>query len=773
MPASSAPARVAAVRSDAAERAAACEGEGGPNLGEVSHVVSLGFEGASAGAKTLGFGETAVGEGLGIAGEVAGYGFAWVVFTEANATFDYARKDPIDPNFKAMFTPVFVPLPAVKAPAARFAGVYQSLNRLFAAQTRFAEVVVALRVSLNRAEGAAAAGDQLWKVRQADASARYALEAYTLLTGLPRLDAAVESAFVADGLRLTFTPQQFAAAKAALVQHGLPQQFTYLLGVAAGALRPQTSAEVKALRTRLLDTTAFTQAIAGATPTRLGLSGVLAFRSLASAEDHAAAALQSYANSVLTPTPKKVHSVFIRSDCSGGGASGDSYGEPHEVTFAGADYEFQAAGEFTLVKSTNDNLDIQIREQPFPGAGDVAINTATAMRVGTTIVELAGNRSGHLLLWIDRKPVPLASQALAGGATLSVQGGRFATVTWPDGTQATVYSATTVAIAHQTVTCNVAGTIYVDVTVPHSRFGHLTGLLGDPGAAAFSALVGGDGVHYRLGQLDYPFDSVRNYDVLYHQFGQSWRIHQQGSLFAYPNGVSTSSYTNLAFPSKALTIQSLTPTKVSGAQRACKAAGITNPNLLADCVFDVGVTGASCFAGDDAHVQATTGGPAATSTPPSSGTPPSTTTTTTTTTPTGPTTTTTPAGATLVTVTASTPMAYTFRLSTPGQRTVVSDSTAKLTVPVGSVTFNVTNATSAIDPHDFEVCSTPLSASAIKTLPAIVALPNKCTGTSTPVLVAGSSATLTVDFTTPGTYEYLSSARSDALAGMKGALKVT
>jgi plastocyanin len=760
----------------ASARTSACEGEGGPGLGEVAHVVSETFEGAGAAAKTAGLGETPVGEALGTAGEVAGYGFAWAAFYEANAAFDYAGKDPPDPNFRVVFTPVFVPVPMVRPPTRQLKGAFLALNRLFATQTRFAEAAVAFRISLNRAEGAAAAGDRVWKARQADASARYALEAYGLLQELPGLDGAVERAFVTDGLQLTVTPQQFAAAQRAIAQHGLPPELTHLLAVAAGALRPQANSEVVTLKRLILDTTSLERAVAHARPTTLQLPSAPAFQSLASAEASAADVLQRYANDVLTPALRHVQSVLIGEDCGGGGATGDSYGEPHEVTFSGADYEFQAAGEFTLVKSTTDNLAIQIREQPFPGAGDVAINTATAMRVGLTIVELAGDDKGRLHLWIDRKPVPLASQALAGGGTLSVKGGRFATVTWPDGTQATVYSATTLATAHQTASCNVAGTIYVDVSVPHSRFGNLTGLLGDAGARPFSDLVGGDGVHYPIGELAYASGSVRNFDALYHQFGRSWRISQQSSLFAYPTGMTTKSYSNPAFPSKALTISSLTPTKVSGAVKACKKAGITNRSLLADCVFDVGVTGSSCFAGDDADIQATTGGPPATSSLPSSGSTATTSTTTTTTT-TSPTTTTS-SGATVVTVTASSPTAYAFKLSTSSQARVVSDEpgVSELTVPAGEVTFDVTTSTTSINPHSFEVCSKPLTPAPAKTLTAVQSIPNSCTGTGTGTLAAGATGTFTVDFTAPGAYEYLSTyggPSGDASAGMKGVLNVT
>ena len=155
---------------------------------------------------------------------------------------------PSDGDFKAIFTPVFVSIPVVEAPTSRLVGVFETLNQLFRTQNRFDEVVVALRVSLDRAEGAAAAGDSLWLGRQEDASAEYALEAVTLLKNFPPLNAAVESAFLADGFTLKITRQQFAAGQAYFAHHGLPPEFTHLLKVAAGALRPQTSAEVKTLK---------------------------------------------------------------------------------------------------------------------------------------------------------------------------------------------------------------------------------------------------------------------------------------------------------------------------------------------------------------------------------------------------------------------------------------------------------------------------------------------------------------------------------------------
>ena len=486
-------------------------------------------------------------------------------------------------------------------------------NNLFATESRFAEVVVAVRTALDRAAGATAAGNQLWFGRQVDASANYALEAAELLQEFSPLRAVVVKAFTADGLTLKLTSHQFAEAQADLA-HGLPSTFTKLLRTAAAAVQPQANSEVKAFTTVLLNTKALELAIAKATPTSLDLPAVFGSRLLTAAEARVAAALSGYATDVLQSPDETYHPDYLIANCGGGGGGGGggtgaSYGEPHENTFSGDDYEFQAVGEFTLVKSTTDNLDIQIRQQAFPGSGDVSFDTATAMRVGNAIVELAASPNGFLQLWVNRKSVPLASQPLAGGGKLSVSADRFATVTWPDGTQVSVFSTVSVAVEHGTGTCNGARVIYVFVKVPRSRYGHLTGLLGDAGQPEGSDLLGGNGISYSLDQLYFPSESVQNFNVLYHQFGQSWRVTTATSLFAYPKGESTASYTDLSFPSKALTVNALRPATAAKAEVVCKASGITNPDLLADCVFDLGVTTSRCFVAGDAQIQAATGGP--------------------------------------------------------------------------------------------------------------------------------------------------------------------
>ena len=81
---------------------------------------------------------------------------------------------------------------------------------------------------------------------------------------------------------------------------------------------------------------------------------------------------------------------------SGTGTAG-SFGDPHFMYFTGGDggfFDFQAAGEFTLLKSTQDDFQIQVRQQPWAGRrlpelhSVVSVTTAVAIRAGPTTVEI-------------------------------------------------------------------------------------------------------------------------------------------------------------------------------------------------------------------------------------------------------------------------------------------------------------------------------------------------------------------------------------------------
>ena len=594
----------------------------------------------------------------------ASFAPAHVAATRTGAAVRTPANDPTDGDFEAIFTPVFVPVPVVEAPTSRLGGAFKSLNQLFRMQTRFDEDVVALCISLDRAKAAAVAGDQLWLGRQADASAKYALEASTILKEFPRLNAGIESAFVADGFPVKVTPQQFAAGKAYLAKHGLPPEFTHVLGVAAGALRPQTSAEVKALSALLLDPTAFEQAKVRASSSSVDLPAVL--DALTSTEDRAGVAFRSYANNILHPTTTKHAQFRVLADaCRGceeqeptswaevaenehhltqfaegaeaaakqassffgqlgnsgaaegfegiagaaetggaiagaafaagafwaasdafgmpgggsGGGTGYTAGDPHLQALNGDDYDFQAAGEFTLVRS-GDGLDVQVRQQPAYGSDTVAWDTAVAMLVVGKRVEI--DPGAPLRVLVDGHRVHLRGSIplrLSGGEVYLDHEGDVI-VKWPDGSEADVYA-------------DFLGENVTFTSAPY-LVGKLAGLLtadatpeAKPGVTSTNeVLIGGNGKRY-----SFDPSTKSGFLTLYKGFAPSWQVTQGQSLFTYSRGKSTRSYVLKDFPSREYNLASISPGRLAALKSICRKADITNGALLDDCVLDAGATG--------------------------------------------------------------------------------------------------------------------------------------------------------------------------------------
>lgn len=101
---------------------------------------------------------------------------------------------------------------------------------------------------------------------------------------------------------------------------------------------------------------------------------------------------------------------------------------------------------------------------------------------------------------------------------------------------------------------------------------------------------------------------------------------------------------------------------------------------------------------------------------------------------------------TIVTVVAGKPTEWRFTLSKASG------------IPTGQVLFEVTNK--GARPHLFKVCSAPVTSARL----------NACGGKSTGIIKPGHSATLTVQLSQPGKYEFLCT--SGAARGMKGLIAV-
>ncbi len=134
----------------------------------------------------------------------------------------------------------------------------------------------------------------------------------------------------------------------------------------------------------------------------------------------------------------------------------------------------------------------------------------------------------------------------------------------------------------------------IKVTVPKSRLSKMYGLLGNYNNSP------NDDLKTRQGKV---VGINPNYDQLYKEYGNSWRIPQPESLFAYEVGETTATFTNLNFPKKVLTLADFTTQQKQEAERVCRAAGVTSSAMLESCMFDVLVTGDRSFANVSAYVQ--------------------------------------------------------------------------------------------------------------------------------------------------------------------------
>lgn len=287
----------------------------------------------------------------------------------------------------------------------------------------------------------------------------------------------------------------------------------------------------------------------------------------------------------------------------GSGGTGVDNGDPYVTTFDNAGYGFQQAGEFTLVKSTRDRLQVQARMQPYTRPTPVpawvhslAMNTAFAMRVGRAVVEV--DRGPHLVLYVNKR-----RQRMRQGQLLGLRGGGhvrygqdYTLITWSDGTTAQVLSSGTEGV-------NLA------MHPARDRRGRLAGLLGNADgntADDFRSRSGHRLDAHVIESVDLFGGTPAAEQVAYKQFGGSWRITQRESLFVYPRGQTTRSYNVRNFPRNIISLAGLGGAGARArAEAICRAAGVTNASLLTGCILDEGATGSHQFAISDGNLQST------------------------------------------------------------------------------------------------------------------------------------------------------------------------
>ncbi len=299
---------------------------------------------------------------------------------------------------------------------------------------------------------------------------------------------------------------------------------------------------------------------------------------------------------------RKDQAVF-RLQMGGIDTSSDT-GDPHIRTVHGPRYDFQAAGEFTLLRD-GQGMEIQVRQTPaatpppikddYTGLTEcVSLNSAVAVRVGShRICYQPWREPGRLQFFLDGKPADLPK------AGMDLQAHRV--TTFAAGTETGIR----IDYAHGpvvTVTPHLwtsYGIHFLNVEVTNTDAeGGLMGRI--PKGTWLPALPSGATVGPKPASLN------DRYVVLYKTFADAWRLTDATSLFEYLPGRSTATFTDRnwppqkppcttvppGFPKPANPIRENIP--VARAKQICK--GVTLDDLNAACVFDVASTGDETFA---------------------------------------------------------------------------------------------------------------------------------------------------------------------------------
>ena len=274
--------------------------------------------------------------------------------------------------------------------------------------------------------------------------------------------------------------------------------------------------------------------------------------------------------------------------------SADS-GDPHITTTNGIHYDFQAAGEFTVLKNDDTQFELQTRQSPVltsftPGANPytglascVSLNTAVAMRVGKRRITYQLQRERPQLR-VDGKVVNLSNDIKLGGGNIIKKAAAGGEV------DARLADGTRVEVAPRLPSIPGRGAILLQVFNTPAREGVMGHILAPdwlpraPDGASFGPK---------------PAALSDRHKVLNQKFADAWRVKNNTSLFDYAAGTSTANFTDLNWPTESG--KPCTSTTVSGkvpkvkearpdlAKKTCR--GIKDKAIYANCLFDVNVMG--------------------------------------------------------------------------------------------------------------------------------------------------------------------------------------
>ena len=283
-----------------------------------------------------------------------------------------------------------------------------------------------------------------------------------------------------------------------------------------------------------------------------------------------------------------------------------SKGEPHLTTFDGVGYDFQGAGDFTLVASANGDRNIQVRYVQIDSRVTVASAIATEVDGQNVVIDSEGiefivdpNNPDISIPQVTRSlsgqgakvTVDGVDVEIASGGSIDVGNGR---IYRSSGNEYTVVYAGEDGIINDgddqlVVNYFRPGTInIVDVYLGDEKKDQITGLLGNLNNNPDDDIALADGT---------PLDLTLPFDQLYGPYREDWRIKDiADSLFSYEAGQGPDTFYNPNFPTAKFTFDDLNPADRARGEAAAIAAGY-KPGTFAfeSAAFDFAVTGEEGF----------------------------------------------------------------------------------------------------------------------------------------------------------------------------------
>ena len=149
-------------------------------------------------------------------------GIIGILLKGGSAVMGILASDPPDPRFRLLARPKVPPRIRVPSTTAVTPVAASALGRLIDSGLRLNEILKAVLTSVERAQGAAAANQRIWVVRQQQAAARHARAAATLLEQMAGLRGKAVRAIGRELVRQT--PAEVRLARDQVLAQGLSRQ---------------------------------------------------------------------------------------------------------------------------------------------------------------------------------------------------------------------------------------------------------------------------------------------------------------------------------------------------------------------------------------------------------------------------------------------------------------------------------------------------------------------------------------------------------------------